>query len=146
VRAGLVAFGISGWPRQVKVALPSPEETVIAIQERHRRGELMAVVYAMATDRRLVKAAYKWFGTWRGAVRAAGLGAQVDDKLWDRAQVRAELNGRRLRGEANEENAIRQGDPRLWSEIIERYGGLTAALRDAARARRKAARNTARER
>jgi hypothetical protein len=144
LRAGLAAFGISGWPRQVKLALPSPEETVAAIHARHQRGELMAVGYAMVTDRRLVKAAYKWFGTWRGAMRAAGLGAQVDDKLWDRAQVRAELNGRRLRGEANEDDAIQHDDPRLWSEIIERYGDLAAALRDAARARRKSARNAAR--
>jgi hypothetical protein len=139
--AALAAFGISGWPRQINLPLPSPEETVAAIQERHRRGDLMAVVYAMVTERRLVKAAYKWFGTWRGAVRAAGLGAHVDDKLWDRAQVRAELNGRRMRGEANDERAIQQDDPRLWSEIIGRYRDLAAALRDAERARRGSSSN-----
>jgi hypothetical protein len=139
LQAGVAAFGISGWPRQLNFPLPSPGEVVAAIQERHRRGDPMAVVSAMVTERRLVKAAYKRFGTWRAAVRAAGLGGDADDKVWDRAQVRAELNGRRLRREAIDEHAIRQDDPALWLQIVERYADLAAAMRDAGRVRRKAA-------
>jgi hypothetical protein len=55
-------------------------------------------------------------------VRAAGLGGVSDDKVWDRAQVRAELNGRSLRREAIDEHAIRHNDPALWLQIVERYG------------------------
>jgi hypothetical protein len=36
----------------------------------------MAVAAAMATERQLVKAAYKRFGTRRAAIRAAGLGCR----------------------------------------------------------------------
>jgi hypothetical protein len=90
----------------------------------------------MASERRLVKAAYKRFGTWRAAMRAAGLHAEINDVDWDRARVRAELNGRSLRGEPVNERAIRQDDPALWRGIVDRYGGFADALRDVRRARR----------
>lgn len=147
LHAGLRALGIEGWPLQRNFPLPSREEVVVAIQERHRRGESMYVAPAMASERRLVKAAYKRFGTWRAAMRAAGLHAEIKDLEWDRARVRAELNGRSLRGESVDDRAIRQDDPALWRGIIDRYGSFADALRDAQRARRRSAsRNGARGR
>jgi hypothetical protein len=136
LQAGLRALGIEGWPRQRNFPLPSREEVVAAIRERHRRGDSMNVAAAMASERRLVKAAYKRFGTWRAAMRAAGLHAEIKDVDWDRARVRAELNGRSLRGEPVDERAIRQDDPALWRGIVERYGDFAGALRDVRRARR----------
>ncbi|TMQ12957.1 MAG: hypothetical protein E6J91_19950 [Deltaproteobacteria bacterium] len=139
LQAGLGALGIEGWPRQRNFPLPSREEVVAAIQERRRRADSMNVASAMASERRLVKAAYKWFGTWRAAMRAAGLHAETRDVDWDRARVRAELNGRSLRGEPVDERAIRQDDPALWRGIVDRYGGFADALRDMHRARRRSA-------
>lgn len=139
LQAGLRALGIEGWPRQRNFPLPSREEVVAAIQERHRRGDSMNVASAMGNERRLVKAAYKRFGTWRAAMRAAGLHGEISDVDWDRARVRAELNGRSLRGEPVDERAIRQDDPALWRGIVDRYGGFADALRDVHRARRRSA-------
>lgn len=93
----------------------------------------------MTTERRLVKAAYKRFGTWRAAMRAAGLGAEIKVVEWDRARVRAELNGRRLRGEPVDERAIQRDDPELWRGVVERYANLPDALRDVHRAQRRSA-------
>ncbi len=138
LQAGLSALGIEGWPRQ-RNALPLREEIVMAIQDRRRRGDPMDVGSAMANERRLVKAAYKRFGTWRAAMRAAGLGAEIKVIEWDRARVRAELNGRRLRGEPVGEREIQQDDPELWRGIVERYAGLADALRDGRRVQRKSA-------
>lgn len=136
--AGLRALGIEGWPRQ-RSASPSHEEIVIAIQDRRRRGDPMDVASAMANERRLVKAAYKRYGTWRAAMRAAGLSAEIKGVEWDRARLRAELNGRRLRGEAVDERAIRRDDPELWRGVVERYADLADALRDVHRAQRRSA-------
>jgi hypothetical protein len=136
LQAGMAALGVSGWPRQYNFPLPSHEEIVAGIKERHHRGEPMGVAIVLSTERRLAKAAYKRFGSWRAAMRAAGLGAEVDEGAWNRAQIRAELNGRRLRHEPLNERAIQDDDPHLWSAVVARYASLAAALRDASRVRR----------
>jgi len=139
VPAAISAAGISGWPRSTSL-FPSRDAILAAIRDRHRRGESMTVKAVMSTERPLVKAAYRRLGTWRAAVRAAGLGGAVDNRgrAWGGTQIRAELNGRRLRGEALDGRAIRREDPRLWSAVIAYYGSLAKALRDADRTRRAA--------
>jgi hypothetical protein len=131
VEAGAAALGVSGWPIRRAFPLPSVEEIVNGVRERHGRGEPMTVALVLSTERRLAKAAYLRLGSWRAAMRAAGLGAEADDGSWGLAQIRAELNGRRLRGEALDKRAILRDDPRLWSAIIERCGSLAAAIREA---------------
>jgi hypothetical protein len=58
-------------------ALLSPQEVVHGLQARHRRGRPMTVVATQREEGGLVDAACKHFGTWKAAVRAAGLSALV---------------------------------------------------------------------
>jgi hypothetical protein len=135
VAEALSALGISGWPQQRNFPLPSPEEVVAGIQARRRRGDPMTTTALNATERRLAKAAYRHFGTWRAAMRAAGFGAEVAEGRWSRAQVCAELNGWRLRREPLDGRTIQRDDPALWEAIVKHYGSLAAALREADEAR-----------
>jgi hypothetical protein len=138
--AAVAAAGISGWPRQLVPYWPPREEIVALIQERHRQGTSIQLLDVKATDRRLLNAAVDRFGTWRSAVRAAGLGYLIDnhDRVWIGNQIQAELKGRRLRGEAMDRRAIQRDDPRLWSAIVTWYGSLAKALREANATRRAA--------
>jgi hypothetical protein len=145
--AAVAAHGISGWPQQRALTPLTPDKVLVGIRERHRRGEPMRAMPALSTEPRLTMGAYKCFGSWRAAMRAAGLGGLVEDGAWNRGSIRAELKGRRLRREPLTQRAIQRDDPSLWSAISQRYGSLAQALRDVARPRpKKTTRSRARSR
>ena len=132
IEAAAAAAGLPGWPRRLNFSLPSPNELLVALQARHRRGEPMRVTDVMQTELRLAKAARKHFGSWRSALRAAGLGDLVwyEDE-WGQAQVTAELRARRQRGEALDAKSIQRDDAKLWSGLQSCFGDVTQALRAA---------------
>lgn len=74
-QAALDAAGLGEVP--VPRALLSPQEVMQGLQARHRRGRPMTAVATQREDGRLVYAACKHFGTWKAAMRAAGLSALV---------------------------------------------------------------------
>lgn len=129
VRAAAAALEINDWPRQVHVALPSRDEVLVGVQQRHRSGASMRLTEVIHDDRRLMNGAYKHFGTWRSALRAAGI--PFEEAFWGRPQVKAELRARRLRHEGISAAAIERDDPRLWSAVISCFGSLSLALREA---------------
>jgi hypothetical protein len=75
--AALKLARIKNWPQRVRWPLPSREEVLRAIRLRHARGESLYQLAVLASEPRLLKAASKHFGTWRGAMTAAGLGSLV---------------------------------------------------------------------
>jgi hypothetical protein len=75
--AALERAGISNWPRRLRQPLPTRAEVLDALQRRHARDEPMHQNAIAASEPRLVKAAYKHFGTWRAALTAAGLDASA---------------------------------------------------------------------
>lgn len=131
--AAVEALGIAGWPRRGAAPPIAPEEVLSGIWSRHRRGEPMRATLALASEPRLTMGAYRCFGSWRAAMRAAGLGAFVDDGPWNRGSIRAELKGRRLRRERLTLQAIEHDDPSLGAAIRQRYDSFAQALRDMAR-------------
>jgi hypothetical protein len=74
-QAALDAAGLGEVP--VPRALLSSQEVMQGLQARHRRGRPMTAVATQREDGRLVYAACKHFGTWKAAMRAAGLGEVV---------------------------------------------------------------------
>jgi hypothetical protein len=74
-QAALDAAGLGEVP--ARRALMSPQEVKQGLQARHRRGKAMTAVATQREDGRLVYAACKHFGTWKAAMRAAGLGALI---------------------------------------------------------------------
>jgi hypothetical protein len=135
LRAAVEAVGISGWPQRSGPSSPplTPDEVLDGIRARHRRDEPMRATPAVASEPRLTMSAYRHFGSWRAAMRAAGLGELIADGPWNRGSIRAELKGRHLRRESLTQKAIQCDDPNLWAAIRLRYGSLAQALRDVAR-------------
>jgi hypothetical protein len=82
LHAALAAVGIRNWPRRRRHQLPSRTELLEVLQRRHARGDPMGQNHIVASKPRLVKAAYKHFGTWRAAMTAAGLGSNVTPGRW----------------------------------------------------------------
>lgn len=126
VTAAAEAAGLSGWPRLVNQPLPSREDVLAGVVRRHRRGASMRLTQVIHADRRLMNGAYKHFGTWRSAVRAAGIDYQ--EAHWTRRQVIAELRARQLRRDSLTASAIQREDPKLWDATIAFFGSLSAAL------------------
>ena len=62
------------WTGRRSLPMASADEVIAGLRTRHRQGCTMTVP---ATERRLVNAATKHFGTWRAAMEAAGLGHLV---------------------------------------------------------------------
>lgn len=146
--AAVDALGISGWPkgkrRGPRLAPLTRDDVVAGIRDRHRRREPMHATSALASEPRLTMGAYRLFGSWRAAVRAAGLAALVQDGGTHRISVRNELKGRRLRREPLTQRAIERDDPGLWHAIKRRHGSLAGALRDLGQPLRKSQRVTRR--
>jgi hypothetical protein len=124
----LAVLGIDGWPRNLKPALPARDKILAGIARRYYSGASVRLTQVIREDPRLMKGAYKHFGTWRSAIRAAGL-PQEDGRL-STTQVKTELRARQQRREAMTARAIKRDDPRLWSEAIARFGSLSHALRE----------------
>jgi hypothetical protein len=128
IDAALAILGIEGWPRNLKPVLPGRDEILAGISRRYYSGASMRLTQVIREAPRLMKGAYKHFGTWRSAIRATGL--PHEDARWSRTQVKTELRARQQRGEAMTARAIERDDPRLWAEVIARFGSLSRAMRE----------------
>lgn len=126
--AALKAARVRGWPTSLYSHLLSHDEVVAEVQRRHRAGKSMSTADVLREDQRLLRGAYKRFGTWRSALRAAGIAPSDGMRAMSAAQITAELRARRLRREPMSAAAVQRDDPELWSELIRRYGSLAAAL------------------
>ncbi len=77
LEAALQALGVHDWPRRRNVLLPSREEVLQGLADRHARGQPTSQNAVGCDEPRLGKPAFKHFGNWRAAMTAAGLGALV---------------------------------------------------------------------
>jgi len=70
-------IGVSRWsPRRTR-PVPSADEVVRWLQERHRSGHHMSCDATKREEPRLVYACFRRFGAWRAAMHAAGLGELI---------------------------------------------------------------------
>ena len=99
------------------------ESVVAAIQARHQRDGLVAVLWKEDTG--LYSAAKKHFGTWREAVLAAGL--QPLTRKWTPQVVIQEILSRHEQGMALSSVVFKE-DCRLGGAAVRLFGSWRAAL------------------
>jgi hypothetical protein len=100
-----------------------------ALRTRKRRG--LPVTSISQTDKKLYTAAYRAFGSWQGALEAAGI-AYKPRKIWSKQRVMAELAAAQRSPTKN----IRQLDQGLVGAVWRYFGGVTKARRAAELERR----------
>jgi hypothetical protein len=76
MRAAIEQIG-DVWPAKRALRALSADEVIAALQARHREGRTLSCTQVRREDTRLVNSTTKHFGSWGGAMRAAGLGALV---------------------------------------------------------------------
>jgi hypothetical protein len=84
-------------PRAPARPLPEPDELLRLIRGRNRRGESLRREDTDRQEPRLVRAAYKHFGSWRYAVEAAGFVASGKQR-WDSQRILSEIAERHTQG------------------------------------------------
>jgi len=126
--AALHALGIRGWPRRLRWPLPEPHEVLAAIRRRYRRGDSMRQLAVWRGERRIVKGAVKHFGTWRAAMKAAGLGSLVGRPTWTKAKIVAGLKARYARGAALNMSIVENEEPSLAIAAANHFGNMRRAL------------------
>jgi hypothetical protein len=129
-QAALTAAGLGDLP--APRGLLSPHEVKHGLRARHRRGKPMTAVATQREEGRLVYAACKHFGTWKAAMRAAGLGAVVDTSYSLPApsakDVVRMLQARHRRGRDMSCTTVRRDDGRLGRAAYKHYGSWRAAM------------------
>jgi len=129
-QAALRAAGLGEVPEPR--ALLSPQEVMQELQARHRRGRPMTAVATLREKGKLVYAACRHFGTWKAAMRAAGLGKVVDASYPlpspSAKDVVRMLQARHRRGHDMSCTAARRDDGRLERAAYKHYGSWRAAM------------------
>lgn len=132
-QAALDAAGLG--QAYVPRSLLSAQEVVRGLQARHQRGKPMTAVATQREEQRLVYAACKHFGTWKAAMRAAGLGEVVEAlyrmPLPSMKDVVRMLRARHRRGRDMSFVATRRDDGRLVRAVYKRWGTWQAAMKAA---------------
>lgn len=82
------------WTGRRSLPMASADEVIAGLRTRHRQGCAMTM---QATERRLVHAATKHFGTWRAAMEAAGLSHLVGRRTPKAVLAKQRPTGRRDR-------------------------------------------------
>jgi len=129
-QAALAAAGLGEVP--VSRALLSRQEVMQGLRARHRRGKPMTAVATQREEGRLVYAAHKHFGTWKAAMRAAGLGKVVDASYAlpspSAKDVVRMLQARHRGGRDMSCSVVRRDDGRLERAAYKHYGTWRAAM------------------
>ena len=112
------------------------EKVIEAIRKRHP----LLLSRTWRQDQGLYGAAKKHFGTWRGAVIAAGL--EPTRKQWSRDRVLAEIRERHARGGSMSSTAVFREDPPLAGAGTRLFGTWRAAVAAAGLRQRKARRHS----
>ena len=126
--AALDALGIRGWPRRLRSPLLEPHEVIAAIRRRHRRGDSLRQRAVGRGENAIVKGAVKHFGTWRAAMKAAGLESLVGRPTWTKAQIVAGLKARHARGAALNLSIVECEEPSLAIAAVNHFGNMRRAL------------------
>ncbi|HEX2692238.1 MAG TPA: hypothetical protein VHN14_36765 [Kofleriaceae bacterium] len=132
-QAALDAAGLG--QAYVPRSLLSAQEVVRGLRARHQRGKPMTAVATQREEGKLVYAACKHFGTWKAAMRAAGLGTEVNALYRASVPSRKDLVGmlraRHRRGRDMGFVATRRDDGRLVRAVYKRFGTWRAAMKAA---------------
>ena len=132
-QAALAAAGLGEVP--VQRALLSPQEVVQGLQAQHRRGAPMTAVATQREDGKLVYAACKHFGTWKAALRAAGLGKVVAASYPlpspSAKDVVRMLQAWHRHGRDLSCTTVKRDDGRLFRAAYKHYGTWRAAMQAA---------------
>ena len=126
--AALAALGIRGWPRRLRSPLPEPGAVLAAIRRRHERGDSLRQRAVERAEPGIVTGAQKHFGTWRAAMKAAGLESLVGRPTWTKAQIVAGLRARHARGAALNMSIVEREEPSLAIAAVNHFGNMRKAL------------------
>lgn len=123
-------IGVGRWsPRRVR-PVPSADEVVRWLQERHRSGRHMSCDAANRDAPRLVHACYKRFGSWRAAMQAAGFGELIGGgpRWTSPEQVVRALQEQHRQGRSVALKRTTRERPRLVRAACAQFGTWQAAL------------------
>ncbi len=96
-RAALAAAGVSPADLPSECERWSRQRVIDEIQSRHRQG--LSLAYGAPDNGQLGAAGQKWFGSWRAALKAAGVPVKPEPRQqWSRQRILMELKAWRGRG------------------------------------------------
>jgi len=124
----LAKAGVHDWPPRKRQPLPSRDELLVALRERYRRGASMRQLEVQRQQSYLFKGALKYFGNWRAAMEAAGLGNLVWGRRWTAKQVLDALRVRHEQGGRFDSATVQLEDPRLFAAAGNYFLSLPRAI------------------
>ena len=96
----LARAGIQGWPRSTRRTAPPRDDLLPVLRLRHRRGDSLRLEDVTREHQRLVDVARERFGSWRAALKAAGVPVPGPKRRrWSREEILQEIRRRHHRGE-----------------------------------------------
>ena len=106
---------------------------VAALRDRRARGLALNGGAVVKADPRLYSAAYKQFGSYAAALRAAGIDPEAVrvKTRWNKARIVAALGDRQARGLALNGATVVKADAALYGAASRHFGSYPAALRAA---------------
>lgn len=104
-------------------------EVVAELRELAADGERLSSGRMRREDPGLHAAAVRYFGSWPGALRRAGVSVEKarERRRWTAERVLAALRKRRRRGEGLSGTVVRREDPALYGAAVRYWGGFRAA-------------------
>ena len=130
--AALAAVGIKDYGKIRRQEKWTPEIVTDRIREMYKAGERLDAAYVMEKDRRLVYAGERHFGTWREAVKAAGLDygkVHIDKrKKWTKIMIVEGICAKWKMGEKLSYAAVSKSDRNLVAAAVRHFGSWKEAV------------------
>jgi hypothetical protein len=130
VEAAVGAAGLTGWPARLVRPRFSRREIVARLRARRRLGLPVYRRAIVAADPRIYSSALAHYGSWAGALRAAGVKSDSpQQRRWSRALVLERMRGRQASGLSLRPTDVQREDASLYSTAVHLFGGYGKAAR-----------------
>lgn len=108
----------------------SQDKVISSIKELDARGECLRSRYVYLNHNSLFQASFRYFGSWRKAIKEAGLDDETvfTRRAWNRNRIVSELRSLEDQGITLYASSLKEMKPHLYFSLVYYFGSFREAL------------------